>query len=87
MALGLSRAGFNVMITAARNPGEIDAVANQAAISGHAGTVHAMVADVSSECVCSDAILRCLQWSCSESTLPGVQRQSNYCAEAGMGGS
>jgi len=49
MALGLSRAGFNVMITAARNPGEIDAVANQAAISGHAGTVHAMVADVTSE--------------------------------------
>ncbi len=49
MALGLARAGANVMITAARSRDEIDAVAKEAAMSGHAGAVHAMVADVASE--------------------------------------
>jgi NAD(P)-dependent dehydrogenase (short-subunit alcohol dehydrogenase family) len=49
MALGLSRAGANVMITAARNRHEINAVANEAAVTGCAGTVHAMVADAASE--------------------------------------
>jgi NAD(P)-dependent dehydrogenase (short-subunit alcohol dehydrogenase family) len=49
MALGLARAGANVMITAARSSHEIDAVANEAAQSGLAGAVHAMVADSASE--------------------------------------
>jgi NAD(P)-dependent dehydrogenase (short-subunit alcohol dehydrogenase family) len=49
MALGLARAGANVMITAARTRHEIDAVSKEAAMSGQAGTVHAMVADASSE--------------------------------------
>ena len=49
MALGLARAGASVMITAARSRHEIEAVANEAARSGHAGAVHAMVADAGSE--------------------------------------
>jgi NAD(P)-dependent dehydrogenase (short-subunit alcohol dehydrogenase family) len=49
MALGLARAGTNVMITAARSRHEIDAVAKEAAMSGHAGAVHAVVADATSE--------------------------------------
>jgi NAD(P)-dependent dehydrogenase (short-subunit alcohol dehydrogenase family) len=49
MALGLARAGANVIITAARSYAEIDAVAKEAAINGLAGAVHAMVADVANE--------------------------------------
>jgi NAD(P)-dependent dehydrogenase (short-subunit alcohol dehydrogenase family) len=49
MALGLARAGANVMITAARSYAEIDAVAKEALTNGLAGAVHAMLADVASE--------------------------------------
>jgi NAD(P)-dependent dehydrogenase (short-subunit alcohol dehydrogenase family) len=49
MALGLARAGANVMITAARNSAEIDAVAKEARMSGLAGTIHMMLADTASE--------------------------------------
>jgi NAD(P)-dependent dehydrogenase (short-subunit alcohol dehydrogenase family) len=49
MALGLARAGANVVITAAHNRREIDAVANEAAKSSPAGVVHAIVGDVASE--------------------------------------
>ena len=45
MALGLARAGANVVITAGRSRHEIDAVADEAAKSGLPGAVHAMVAD------------------------------------------
>ena len=49
MALGLARAGANVVITAARGRHEIDAVANEAAKGGQAGAVRAIVADAASE--------------------------------------
>ncbi len=49
MALGLARAGANVVITAGRSRHEIGAVANEATKSGLAGAVHAMVADAASE--------------------------------------
>jgi NAD(P)-dependent dehydrogenase (short-subunit alcohol dehydrogenase family) len=49
MALGLRRAGANVVITAAHNRREIDAVANEVAKSSPAGVVHAIVGDVASE--------------------------------------
>jgi NAD(P)-dependent dehydrogenase (short-subunit alcohol dehydrogenase family) len=49
MALGLARAGANVMITAARSYAEIDAVAQEAVTNGLVGAVHAMLADVASE--------------------------------------
>jgi NAD(P)-dependent dehydrogenase (short-subunit alcohol dehydrogenase family) len=49
MALGLARAGANVMITAARSYAEIDAVANEAVTNGLAGAIHTMLADVASE--------------------------------------
>jgi 3-oxoacyl-[acyl-carrier protein] reductase len=49
MALGLARAGANVMITAAHSPHEIDAVADEAAKSRVAGAVHPIVADAASE--------------------------------------
>jgi 3-oxoacyl-[acyl-carrier protein] reductase len=48
MALGLVRAGANVMITAARNQHELDAV-EQAAANEQAGAIHTMLADAASE--------------------------------------
>jgi NAD(P)-dependent dehydrogenase (short-subunit alcohol dehydrogenase family) len=48
MALGLARAGANVMITAARNQHELDAV-KQAAANEQAGAIHTMLADAASE--------------------------------------
>jgi NAD(P)-dependent dehydrogenase (short-subunit alcohol dehydrogenase family) len=48
MALGLARAGANVVITAARNQHELDAV-RQAAANEQAGAIHSMLADVVSE--------------------------------------
>jgi 3-oxoacyl-[acyl-carrier protein] reductase len=47
MALGLARAGANVVVTAARNRREIDSVAQEAAAIPNAGPVHPMVGDVS----------------------------------------
>jgi len=49
MALGLARAGANVMITAARSRHEVDGVVEEAAISGHPGAVHGMVADAAND--------------------------------------
>jgi NAD(P)-dependent dehydrogenase (short-subunit alcohol dehydrogenase family) len=49
MALGLARAGANVVLTAARNRREIDEVAEAAAKILSAGKVRAQVADVGSE--------------------------------------
>jgi 3-oxoacyl-[acyl-carrier protein] reductase len=49
MALGLARAGANVMITAARNRDEVDAVVSEAVTNRYAGAIHAMVADAASE--------------------------------------
>jgi NAD(P)-dependent dehydrogenase (short-subunit alcohol dehydrogenase family) len=48
MALGLARASANVMITAARNQHELDAV-KQAAANEQAGAIHTMLADATSE--------------------------------------
>ncbi|MGA7762421.1 MAG: SDR family oxidoreductase [Candidatus Binataceae bacterium] len=48
MALGLARAGANVVITAARGRNEIEAVADEAKTS-QAGIVRALTADVTSE--------------------------------------
>lgn len=45
MALGLARAGANVVITAARHRGEIDQVAEEAAKMSSAGAVRPLVAD------------------------------------------
>ncbi len=52
MALGLARAGANVVITAARSRSEIDAVADEAARLEHAGTICALTADVTNEDDC-----------------------------------
>jgi NAD(P)-dependent dehydrogenase (short-subunit alcohol dehydrogenase family) len=48
MALGLARAGANVMITAARNQHELEAV-KQAAANEQAGAIHTILADAASE--------------------------------------
>lgn len=52
MALGLSRAGFRVAITAARNRAEIEAVAREAP----PGQLHPIVADVSRESACAAVV-------------------------------
>ncbi len=52
MALGLARAGANVLVTAARNRAEIDAVAGEAAKLQQAGAIHALAADVTNEDDC-----------------------------------
>jgi NAD(P)-dependent dehydrogenase (short-subunit alcohol dehydrogenase family) len=49
MALGLARAGANVVLTAARNRGEIDQAAKEAAKNPAAGAMRLHVADVASE--------------------------------------
>jgi NAD(P)-dependent dehydrogenase (short-subunit alcohol dehydrogenase family) len=49
MALGLARAGANVVLTAARNRREIDLVAEETAKSPAAGAVRPHVADVAKE--------------------------------------
>jgi len=52
MALGLARAGANVVLTAARNLREIDLVAEEAAIFAAAGAMHPLLADVTDERDC-----------------------------------
>ena len=52
MALGLARAGANVVLTAARNRREIDEVAQEAAKTTSAGKVSTHIADVASEEAC-----------------------------------
>jgi NAD(P)-dependent dehydrogenase (short-subunit alcohol dehydrogenase family) len=52
MALGLLRAGANVVITAARNPQEIEMVENEGVSSREAGTLRKFVADVTREGDC-----------------------------------
>ncbi len=49
MALGLVRAGANIVMTAARTRQEIETVANEAAKIREAGTIREFVADVASE--------------------------------------
>jgi NAD(P)-dependent dehydrogenase (short-subunit alcohol dehydrogenase family) len=49
MALGLARTGANVVITAARNRGEIERVAQEAAKIPGAGTIRPVVADSASQ--------------------------------------
>src|ERR1700719_898124 len=49
MALGLARAGANVVITAARGRHEIEAVADEAAKISQAGIVRGLTADVTNE--------------------------------------
>jgi len=56
MALGLSRAGANVVLTAARNRREIDQVAEEAAKSPAAGAVRPHFADVASEADCQRVV-------------------------------
>jgi 3-oxoacyl-[acyl-carrier protein] reductase len=56
MALGLARAGVNVVITAARNRREIDQVAEEAAKIANAGIVRAHLADVSKEEDCGRVV-------------------------------
>jgi 3-oxoacyl-[acyl-carrier protein] reductase len=52
MALGLARAGANVVVTAARGSRELEAVAGEAATVPAAGPVRAVLADVTSEPDC-----------------------------------
>jgi NAD(P)-dependent dehydrogenase (short-subunit alcohol dehydrogenase family) len=52
MALGLSRAGFRVAITAARTRNEIEAVAGEAP----QGQIYPVMADVSRESACAALI-------------------------------
>jgi NAD(P)-dependent dehydrogenase (short-subunit alcohol dehydrogenase family) len=56
MALGLARAGANVVITSARNKREIDAVAEEAAQIAGAGAVRPMLADAASEANCERVV-------------------------------
>jgi NAD(P)-dependent dehydrogenase (short-subunit alcohol dehydrogenase family) len=56
LALGLARAGANVVITAARNRREIDQVAEEAAKIPTAGAIRAMLADVASEANCQRVV-------------------------------
>ena len=56
VALGLARAGANVVITAARNRREIDQVAEEAAKIPMVGAVRAMLADVASEANCQRVV-------------------------------
>jgi NAD(P)-dependent dehydrogenase (short-subunit alcohol dehydrogenase family) len=49
MALGLARAGVNVVITAARHRSEIDQVAQEGAKIPSAGAIRPMIADVANE--------------------------------------
>lgn len=56
MALALARAGASVVITAARNRWEIDAVAEAAEKIPGAGVVRAMLADAASEANCQRVV-------------------------------
>jgi len=56
MALGLARAGANVVLTAARNRREIDQVAEEAAKSPSAGTIRPLLADVAREEDCQRVV-------------------------------
>jgi 3-oxoacyl-[acyl-carrier protein] reductase len=56
MALGLARAGANVMLTAARNRREIDLVAEEAAKYPGTGAVRQLLADVASEEDCQRVV-------------------------------
>src|SRR5271169_5157930 len=56
MALGLARAGANVVLTAARNRREIDQVAEEAAKSPAAGSVRQLLADVAIEEDCQRVV-------------------------------
>ena len=55
-ALGLLRAGANVVITAAHTREEIDKVAGEAAAIGGPGAVRALLADVTSEADCRGVV-------------------------------
>jgi NAD(P)-dependent dehydrogenase (short-subunit alcohol dehydrogenase family) len=56
MALGLARAGANVVITAARNRWEIDLVAEEAAQIPATGVIRPLLADVASEANCQRVV-------------------------------
>jgi NAD(P)-dependent dehydrogenase (short-subunit alcohol dehydrogenase family) len=56
MALGLARAGANVVVTAARNRSEINQVAEEAAKSPTAGSVRQLLANVASEEDCERVV-------------------------------
>src|SRR4029077_15260581 len=56
MALGLARAGVNVVLTAARNLREIDQVAEEAAKSSADGTIRPLLADVANEEDCQRVV-------------------------------
>jgi len=56
MALGLARAGANVVLTAARNRDEIDQVAEEAAKFSAAGAMRPLLADVANEEDCARAV-------------------------------
>ncbi len=61
MALGLARAGASVVITAARNRREIDAVAEEAAKIEGLGAVRPMLADAASEANCQRVVNETVQ--------------------------
>ena len=61
MALGLAGAGADVMITAAHTRHEIDAVAVEAARTQLAGTVRAMLADVTNDADCQHVVSEALR--------------------------
>jgi NAD(P)-dependent dehydrogenase (short-subunit alcohol dehydrogenase family) len=56
MALGLARAGANVMLTAARNRRELDLVVEEASKSHSTGAVRQILADVASEEECQHVV-------------------------------
>ena len=56
MALGLARAGANVVITAARNRREMDTVVEEAAKTPEAGPIRPMLADAASEANCQRVV-------------------------------
>jgi NAD(P)-dependent dehydrogenase (short-subunit alcohol dehydrogenase family) len=56
MALGLARAGANLVVTAARNRGEIERVAEESAKIPAAGIIRPLLADVTSEEDCQRVV-------------------------------
>jgi NAD(P)-dependent dehydrogenase (short-subunit alcohol dehydrogenase family) len=61
MALGLARAGANVVITAARQRSELDRVAEEAAKIPGAGAIRPLLADVTNEEDCQRVVDEALQ--------------------------
>jgi NAD(P)-dependent dehydrogenase (short-subunit alcohol dehydrogenase family) len=81
MAIGLARAGYRVVVTAAREPAEIEAVAAEAGID----RVHPIVADVTLEEECQRAVDTALtRFGSLDVLVNNAGRGMKYISEAFM---